>query len=128
MLNDSSEPGVAALRDPEVAPFHAIALSRLAHDMKVAGRSVIHMEFGQPSTGAPAAAIATAQRVLASDGMGYWESATLRTAIARRYRDLHGLAIDPERILITAGASPALLLALSTLFRPGDRVALARPG
>ena len=113
---------------PEVAPFHTIALSRRAHEMKAAGRSVIHMEFGQPSTGAPAAAIAEAQRVLAVDGMGYWESAPLRAAIARRYGDLHGLAIDPERILITAGASPALLLALSTLFRPGDRVALARPG
>ncbi len=113
---------------PEVAPFHTIALSRLAHEMKAAGRSVIHMEFGQPSTGAPAAAVAEAQRVLAVDGMGYWESAPLRDAIARRYLDLHGLTIDAERILITAGASPALLLALSTLFRPGDRVALARPG
>ncbi len=113
---------------PEVAPFHTIALSRLAHEMKAAGRSVIHMEFGQPSTGAPTAAVAEAQRVLATDGMGYWESAPLRTAIARRYLDHHGLAVDPERILITAGASPALLLALSTLFRPGDRVALARPG
>ena len=113
---------------PEVAPFHTIALSRLAHEMTAAGRSVIHLEFGQPSTGAPAAAVAEAQRVLATDGMGYWESAPLRTAIARRYLDLHGLTVDPERILITAGASPALLLALSTLFRPGDRVALARPG
>ena len=113
---------------PEVAPFHTIALSRLAHEMTAAGRSVIHMEFGQPSTGAPTAAVAEAQRVLATDGMGYWESAPLRTAIARRYLDLHGLTVDPERILITAGASPALLLALSTLFRPGDRVALARPG
>lgn len=128
MFKKSSEPEAAEFCDPEVAPFHTIALSRLAHDMKAEGRSIIHMEFGQPATGAPAAAIAAAHRVLASDGMGYWESAPLRTAIARRYRDLHGLAIDPERILITAGASPALLLALSTLFRPGDRVALARPG
>ena len=117
-----------AVPPPEVAPFHAIALSRLAHEMKTVGRSVIHMEFGQPSTGAPAAAVAEAPRVLAVDGMGYWESAPLRDAIARRYRDLHAVDVDPERILVTAGASPALLLALSTLFRPGDRVALARPG
>ena len=121
-------PRADTIPSPEVAPFHALALSRLAHEMKAAGRSVIHMEFGQPSTGAPAAAVAEAQRVLAADGMGYWESAPLRAAIARRYLDRHELSIDPERILITAGASPALLLALSTLFRPGDRVALARPG
>ena len=112
----------------DVEPFHAIAISRLAHELKAAGRSIIHMEFGQPSTGAPSAAIAAAQRVLASDGMGYWESAPLRAAIARRYRDCYRVAVEPERILLTTGASPALVLALATLFRPGDRVALARPG
>jgi aspartate/methionine/tyrosine aminotransferase len=60
--------------------------------------------------------------------MGYWESAALRGAIARRYRDLYGAMVEPERILLTAGASPALVLALASLFEPGDRVALARPG
>lgn len=111
-----------------VVPFHTIALSRRAHDLAASGRSVIHMEFGQPSFGAPAAAIEAAQRVLASDAMGYWESTPLREAITKLYRQRYGLLIDPERVVLTAGASPALLLALSTLFRPGDRVALARPG
>ncbi len=111
-----------------VAPFHAIAISRRAHELAAAGRSVIHMEFGQPSTGAPAAAISRAQAVLASDGMGYWESNALKSRIARHYADSQGLAIDPERLVLTCGASPALVLALSTLFAPGDRVALARPG
>ncbi len=39
----------------EIEPFRAIAISRIAHEMKAKGQSVIHMEFGQPSTGAPAA-------------------------------------------------------------------------
>jgi aspartate/methionine/tyrosine aminotransferase len=112
----------------DVEPFHAIGISRLAHEMKAQGRSVIHMEFGQPSTGAPRAAIEAAKRVLDSDPMGYWESVELRAALARRYRERHGVEVDPERILLTAGASPALVLALATLFKPGDRVALARPG
>ena len=42
----------------QLEPFHAIAVSALAHRLGTEGRSVIHMEFGQPSTGAPAAAIA----------------------------------------------------------------------
>ena len=113
---------------PQVEPFHTIAISRRAHELKAAGRSVIHMEFGQPSTGAPAAAIAAAHRVLDTEAMGYWDSAPLRAAIARRYREQYGVDVAPERILLTAGASPALVLALSALFRPGDRVALARPG
>lgn len=112
----------------EIEPFHAIAISRLAHQMKAQGRSIIHMEFGQPSTGAPVAAIATAHHVLDTDGMGYWESPLLKAAIARRYADLDGVQVDPERIILTCGASPALVLALASNFQPGDRVALARPG
>ncbi len=112
----------------EIDPFHAIAISRLAHALGQAGRSIIHMEFGQPSTGAPAAAIAAAHRVLDTDGMGYWESPALKARIAAHYGTAHGLAVDPERIILTCGASPALVLALSCLFAPGARVALARPG
>ena len=111
-----------------VEPFRAISVSRLAHQLKSEGRSIIHMEFGQPSTGAPAAAIARAHQVLDADAMGYWESPDLRARIARLYNERYGVAVDPNRILLTCGASPALVLALSTLFKPGDRIALARPG
>ena len=111
-----------------IDPFHAIAISRLAHRLADEGRSVIHMEFGQPSTGAPAAAIAAAHRVLDTDAMGYWESPALKERIAAHYREEHGVAVDPERVFLTSGASPALVLALSCRFAPGARVALARPG
>lgn len=111
-----------------IDPFHAIAISRQAHRLEAAGRSILHMEFGQPSTGAPAAAIAVAHHVLDTDPMGYWESQPLKDRIARHYRDAYGLAIDPERILLTCGASPGLVLALTSLFAPGARVATARPG
>ena len=112
----------------DIEPFRAITISRLAHALKSEGRSVIHMEFGQPSTGAPAAAIAEAHRVLDVDGMGYWESPPLKARIARLYQDRHGVDVDPDRLLLTCGASPALVLALSSRFQPGDRIAMARPG
>lgn len=111
-----------------VDPFFAISISRLAHRMKAAGEPVIHMEFGQPSTGAPAAAVARAQQVLAEDGMGYWESPALKQRIADYYRDMHGVAVDAEQVILTCGASPAFVLALTCAFAPGARVALARPG
>jgi len=111
-----------------VDPFFAISISRLAHAMKAAGEPVIHMEFGQPSTGAPAAAVARAQQVLAEDGMGYWESPALKQRIADYYRDTHGVAVDAEQVILTCGASPAFVLALTCAFAPGARVALARPG
>ena len=112
----------------KIDPFHAIVISRRAHQMAAGGRVIIHMEFGQPSTGAPAAAIATAHQVLDTDGMGYWESMPLKSRIARHYAESHGVTIDPEQIILTCGASPAFVLALSCLFAPGDRVAFARPG
>lgn len=86
------------------------------------------MEFGQPSTGAPAAAIAAAHRVLDQDPMGYWESQPLKDRIARYYAERHRCTVDPERIFLTNGASPALVLAITTRFKPGARIAFARPG
>ncbi|WP_028642045.1 pyridoxal phosphate-dependent aminotransferase [Novosphingobium acidiphilum] len=112
----------------QLEPFHAIAVSALAHRLGTEGRSVIHMEFGQPSTGAPAAAIACAHRVLDTDPMGYWESPLLKARIAQHYLDHDGVVIDPARIVLTCGASPALVMALSLIGGPGARVAFARPG
>ena len=108
--------------------FYAIAISRVAHRLAAEGRPVIHMEFGQPSTGAPRAAIEAAHRILDADAMGYWESPALKVRIADHYRDAYSAAVDPEQVILTCGASPALVLALACVFAPGDRVALARPG
>ena len=91
-----------------VEPFHAIAISRLAHSLQAEGRSIIHMEFGQPSTGAPQAAIQRAHEVLDTDGMGYWESPPLKARLARHYRESYGVSVDPERFILTCGASPGV--------------------
>ena len=111
-----------------IDPFQAIAIGHLAHRMQAEGRSIIHMEFGQPSTGAPRAAIAAAHHVLDTDAMGYWESPLLKARIASDYADRYGVEVDPDRVILTCGASPALVLALSSSFAPGDRIATARPG
>jgi aspartate/methionine/tyrosine aminotransferase len=112
----------------EIDPFYAIGVSHLAYQLQSEGASIIHMEFGQPSTGAPAAAIAVAHKVLDTDGLGYWESPALKARLSRHYAETYGVAVDPNRFILTCGASPALLLSLISSFDPGDRVALARPG
>lgn len=112
----------------EIAPFHAIAVSALAHELKGQGRSIIHMEFGQPSTPAPKAAIEAAHRILDSDPMGYWESTALTARIARHYRDTYGVEVGGRQVILTCGASAALVLALSAAFPAGARIAMARPG
>ncbi len=112
----------------QIDQFHAISVSALAHRLKAQGRSVIQMQFGQPSTGAPSAAIARAHQVLDSDPMGYWESGELKARISRHYAEWYGVAIEPAQVILTCGASPALVLALNMCFAPGDSVAMARPG
>ena len=111
-----------------VEPFRAMAIGQLARELEAAGQSIIHMEFGQPSTGAPAAALAAVRDALDRDPPGYWESVPLRQRIAQLYRERHGIEVDPARILLTCGASPALLLAVLTRFEAGDRIAYATPG
>lgn len=112
----------------DVQPFRAIAISARAYALQAEGRSIIHMEFGQPSTGAPPSAITTAHRVLDHDAMGYWESPALRQRLARHYHERYKVDLDANRFALTCGASPALVLALLTRFSHGARIALARPG
>jgi aspartate/methionine/tyrosine aminotransferase len=111
-----------------VAPFYAVEINRVANERERRGLPVIHMEVGQPSQGAPAAAIAAGERALKECPQGYWESSALAERIAVHYRAGYGLAIEPARVLLTMGASAALVLAISVLFARGARVALARPG
>jgi aspartate/methionine/tyrosine aminotransferase len=111
-----------------VAPFYAVEINRLANARERAGLPVIHMEVGQPSAGAPAAAVAAGHRALDGCPQGYWESGALAERIDAHYRETYGLAPGAERIVLTMGASAALVLAMSALFSPGARVALPRPG
>jgi aspartate/methionine/tyrosine aminotransferase len=111
-----------------VAPFYAVEINRQANARERAGLPVIHMEVGQPSAGAPAAAIAAGHRALAECPQGYWESEALAERIAAHYRAAYDVAPAPERIVLTMGASAALVLAMTVLFSPGARVALPRPG
>jgi aspartate/methionine/tyrosine aminotransferase len=95
------------------------------------GRSIIHMEVGQPGTPAPAVARAALIRALGSDPLGYTVALglpELRARIARLYRDWYDLDLDPNRVIVTSGSSAGFLLAFTALFDAGDRVAIGDPG
>jgi aspartate/methionine/tyrosine aminotransferase len=111
-----------------VEPFHAVAINRLAHELARGGLDVIHMEVGQPTAGAPRAALDAAERAMRAEKLGYWESGALKERIARHYQEWYGVEVEPKRVILTPGASGALLLAFTVLLEAGDRVALGRPG
>ena len=116
------------MRGPSVTPFYAGDIGVLGAARVRAGLPFIPMHYGQPSAGAPPAAIAAAQRVLDRDPLGYTELLELREKIVAYYAATHGVDVHIDRVLLTAGASAALVAAYAALFRPGDRVAMLRPG
>jgi len=120
-----------AARLGHIRPFHVMALLARARELEAAGRSIVHLEIGEPDLQTPAAVLEAGQRALQRGDTFYTPAAglpELRRAISAFYRDVQGIRVPPERILITPGASGALLLALAAVAGPGDEVLLADPG
>ena len=116
---------------PLVPPFIVMDVMREAAALEAAGRSIIHLEVGQPSTGIPRAAAARLGQILGGDTLGYTLAnglPALRTRIARHYKQTDGVDVAPEQIFITTGSSGGFVLAFLAAFEAGDRVALAAPG
>lgn len=114
-----------------VDPFIVMDVMEAARAAEAAGRHIIHMEVGQPSTPAPAAARAALARAMEEDALGYTVALglpALRAGIARHYGEWYGVDLDPARVIVTSGSSGAFLLAFAALFDAGDRVALGEPG
>lgn len=116
------------LKGAEIPPFYAGLVGQLGLARRRAGLPLIPMHFGQPSSGAPAAAIAAAHHVLDNEPLGYMESAALIERLARHYQEAYGVNLEPQRILLTAGASAGLVAAFAALFNGEDRIALVSPG
>ncbi|BEV16904.1 pyridoxal phosphate-dependent aminotransferase [Herbaspirillum sp. DW155] len=119
-----------ASRLQHIAPFHVMELSKKADILAAQGRDLIHMGIGEPDFTAPPAVVEAATRAM-SEGKMQYTSATglpaLRTAISDHYRSVYGLEIAPERIVITAGASAALLLACAALVERDSEVLMPDP-
>src|SRR5512142_1149466 len=105
-----------AARIGDIEPFHVMEVQTAARALEAAGRSVVHMEIGEPDFPTPAPVLEAAKAAL-DKGDIYYTSALgippLREAIARHYGDKYGVDVGPERIVVTAGSSAALLLVMA---------------
>ncbi len=118
-------------RRSAVPPFIVMDVVAAAARLEAEGQRVVHLEVGQPAASPPRAALLAAQAALARGRLGYTETlgiASLRSRIARYYREVYRLDLDPARVAVTTGSSGGFILAFLALFEPGDRVALANPG
>lgn len=114
-----------------VDPFIVMDVMEAARKAEEAGRHIIHMEVGQPSTGAPKAARDALATALQQDALGYTVALglpELRKRIARLYGDWYNVDLNPDRVVVTPGSSGAFILSFTALFDSGDRVGIGAPG
>ena len=118
-------------RSQSVQSFKAMEMMAAARLLEEQGRSIIHLEVGQPDFFAPHAVSDRAKSTIESNLTGYSNAEglpELRESIAAFYGNRFGLAIDPRRVIVTAGASGALALLLPLLTDPGQGWLLPDPG
>jgi len=131
MQSISPERAALAARMLDIQPFYVMDILAQARALEAAGRSIIHMEIGEPDA-ATAAPIIQAGIAALQAGHTHYTPAlglpALRVAIADFYASRYGVNIDPARVVVTSGSSGALLLAMGVLLNPGDQVLLADPG
>ena len=117
-------------RARNVEPFYALAYADRASAVEAAGHRVIRLNIGEPDFGAPPAVRESMREVMDGRPLPYTPAPglpALRRAIAEFYRDRHGVEVDPARIIVTSGASAALVLVIAATVDPGDDVIAADP-
>lgn len=122
--------GRVALRSG-IPPFHVMDVWLAAAERQRSHGDLVNLSAGQPSAGAPEPVRAAAAAALHLNQMGYSVALgipELRAAIAADYQRKHGIAVDPDAVVITTGSSGGFLLTFLACFDVGDRVALASPG
>ncbi len=120
-----------AARMSEIEPFHAMDLLAEARKLEESGRDIVHMEVGEPDFPTAGPILEAARAALESGHVHYTPAVgirELREAIAAFYGTRYGVKVPYERVVLTPGASGALLISAGALVSPGDQILIADPG
>lgn len=119
-----------ARRAEEMTSFIVMDVLEKAHDMERRGIHVIHLEVGEPDFDAPVCVREAADKALRDGHTHYTHSLgmmELREAISAYYAGTYGVQVEPDRIVVTAGTSPAMFMVFAALLEEGDEVILSDP-
>lgn len=114
----------------EIPPFIVMDVLERAKVMERQGVDVVHLEVGEPDFDTPACIVDAAVEAMRAGKTHYTHSQglyELREAISEHYHGRYGVEVDPDRVVVTAGTSPALLLAFASILEPGDEVIISNP-
>ncbi len=117
-------------RMESIAPFLAMEVMERGMEMTRAGLDVLQLGVGEPGFPPPPEVAAAVGAAVAAGDTHYTDSRglyALREAIAADCERRRGAAISPDRIVVTSGTSPALLMVVSLLLDPGDELILPTP-
>ncbi|HEB56722.1 MAG TPA: pyridoxal phosphate-dependent aminotransferase [Gammaproteobacteria bacterium] len=127
----SESRGRYSRRIEDIEPFHVMHLLAQARALEAAGKNIVHMEIGEPDFPTPEPVTRAAMRAIEKGDVHYTPALglpQLRERIAAFYQQRYGLSVSAQRIVVTPGASGALLLALGLLLDTGQQIMLADPG
>ena len=128
--NNSSRLAPLARRTAQIEPFRVMELVKRAMRLEQSGRSIIHLSIGEPDFTAPEPVVAALRRAVEAGHTGYTGALgiePLRAAIARWQGEQFDVEVDPACVVVTAGASGALMLACAALVDPGAKVLMSDP-
>ena len=120
-----------AQRAQDISPFYVMDILAQAKQLESQGHDIIHMEVGEPDFETPQPIIDAGIQALKNGKTHYTPAlglAELREKIAAWYQTRYQVSISPNRIVVTPGASGALLLVMGALLEKGKNVLLADPG
>ncbi len=115
----------------DIEPFRVVEVLTRAKQLEQQGRDIVHMAAGEPDFTTAEPIVRAAQQALSQGETQYSPAAgipQLRQALSDYYRSDYGLEIAPERIMITPGASGALMLLAGLLVNPGEGMLMTDPG
>ena len=119
-----------AERTLNIPPFIVMDVLERAHELERQGRDIIHLEIGEPDFPTPDCVCQAAREAINRGETHYTHSLgllELREAICADYYEKYGVNVDPDRILVTSGTSPALFMVFSALLEAGEEVIMTDP-
>jgi len=102
-----------------------------ARALEATGRSVVHLEIGEPDFATPAHVVEAAKKAL-DDGWTHYGPTQgqpeLREAIAQHISQTRGITVGAERVCVVPGGKPIMFFPILALVQPGDEVIYPNPG
>ncbi len=117
-------------RSKDISSFIVMDVLERAQTLEKEGRDIIHLEVGEPDFPTPPPISEAAIEAIKDEQTHYTHSLgllKLRETVSDHYRKTYGVDVDPGRIVVTSGTSPALFMIYSTLLEPGDEIILSNP-